>query len=321
LFRFSILYLVLGEKLNLPLYLVPIHSHYFVRWDDKSFIRNIEATNKGEKYSNNYYSTWIEQITRIKWSNKDFDCCRMLVNLSKKELFASLLFSRASGYIKEKEKVRAKKDVEKALRLVSRSGASGFQLLIIAQRCRDKKHYDEALSYCNKAIDRMPDYPRSYYLRGDIYSEDKGNLEKAIPDISKAIKLDPKASSLYQARGRLYNKKNDYDKALRDFDKAIELNPGAFSSHFGRAVILRKKKEYDKSLESINKVIELNPAYPQAYYVKGLIYKETNRLSEAIKDFKKYIELEPGTSRAEKAENYIKELQEELGEQRDKEEK
>lgn len=67
----SLLYLLLGEKINLPLYGVLAPGHFFVRYDDGSKILNIETLRNGEYMSDSWYRERyrIEDTTYYNLSN------------------------------------------------------------------------------------------------------------------------------------------------------------------------------------------------------------------------------------------------------------
>jgi regulator of sirC expression with transglutaminase-like and TPR domain len=51
----SLLYLILGERLNLPLVGVPLPNHFFVRYDSPEYRVNIEATEGGTAFPDSFY--------------------------------------------------------------------------------------------------------------------------------------------------------------------------------------------------------------------------------------------------------------------------
>ena len=60
---------------------------------------------------------------------------------------------------------------------------------------------------------------------GASTTDNKGELDKAIADFSKAIEIDPKSAIAYNNRGWAYEGKKDYDRAIADYSKAIEIDP------------------------------------------------------------------------------------------------
>ena len=56
-------------------------------------------------------------------------------------------------------------------------------------------------------------------------SLEKGEYDKAIVDLTEAIRLDPRNAARYNNRGLAWNKKGDLDKAIADYKEAVRLNP------------------------------------------------------------------------------------------------
>ena len=51
----------------------------------------------------------------------------------------------------------------------------------------------------------------------------KGQLDLAIADFSKALSLDPQLAGAYADRGRAYELKGQRDKAIADYRKSLTL--------------------------------------------------------------------------------------------------
>ena len=55
---------------------------------------------------------------------------------------------------------------------------------------------------------------------------DKGQLDRAIQDLTRAIQLDPSnIECCLELRGQTYARKHQYDKAIQDFTQAINIGP------------------------------------------------------------------------------------------------
>lgn len=100
------LYVILGERLNFPIYPVRSAKHFFVRYIlekvDKKFKQNIETTNGGGFISDKQYKE------DVLISDKAIKNGVYLRTLSKKEYIASLLMINANEYIKQKNTEKAK---------------------------------------------------------------------------------------------------------------------------------------------------------------------------------------------------------------------
>jgi len=66
--------------------------------------------------------------------------------------------------------------------------------------------------------------PVAYYNRGVAYGR-KGEYDRALADLNKAIEINPKYAGAYNNRGKAYGLKGEYDHAIADFSKAIEIDP------------------------------------------------------------------------------------------------
>ena len=89
------LYLVIGQRLDMPIYLVTIGQHSFVRWQEDDYKMNIETTIVSTvartPTEENFFQA--EELTRedIKGSNA-------LENLNKREVVGELLYARCGWY-------------------------------------------------------------------------------------------------------------------------------------------------------------------------------------------------------------------------------
>jgi len=86
-----------------------------------------------------------------------------------------------------------------------------------------KGDLDGAIADCTKAVKLKPDYGDAYCGRGNARG-DKGDLDGAIADFSKAIEVNPRYYRAYCARGCLHYDSHNFTNALVGFRKAIELD-------------------------------------------------------------------------------------------------
>jgi len=66
----SLLYLILGQKLGIPLYGVALPNHFFVRYEQEAVQINIEPTERGVSYPDSFY--WQRFGTSAKTKNPYF---------------------------------------------------------------------------------------------------------------------------------------------------------------------------------------------------------------------------------------------------------
>jgi regulator of sirC expression with transglutaminase-like and TPR domain len=88
-----LIYLVIGERLGMPIHLVAIGKHYFIRWEEPGYRMNIEPTIVDRVSVTPEDSVYleIEGMTREQLKGSD------LRNLTRREVVGNLFFAR-SGY-------------------------------------------------------------------------------------------------------------------------------------------------------------------------------------------------------------------------------
>ncbi len=84
---------------------------------------------------------------------------------------------------------------------------------------------EKALADLSQAIKLAPQNDIAYLFRGTLYYKELGEKEKALADLNQTIKLNPQSDIAYLNRGILYGQLGETEKALTDFGQAIELNP------------------------------------------------------------------------------------------------
>ncbi|MFH1227454.1 MAG: tetratricopeptide repeat protein, partial [Planctomycetota bacterium] len=195
---------------------------------------------------------------------------------------------------------KALDDFEKVLNYDPNSYMGWFAKGVIEDA---QQKYDQAIASYTKAIDVYPDYGEAYGNRGNTYSH-KGDLDKAIEDFTRLIKLDQRSWGGYNNRAIAYMDKaelesrqggNAYrkliDQSIADYDEAIRINPRYIEAYANRGSAYRRKGELDKAMADYNEAIRLNPKYGGAYFNRGNIYMAKNELDKAIADYDEAIRL------------------------------
>lgn len=85
------------------------------------------------------------------------------------------------------------------------------------------------------------------------------DLDQAIADCDRALKLRPHTASYLDSRGLAHLRKGDADKALADFDAALALNPKLALSLYGRSLIEGNKGDKAKADADMAAALALEP--------------------------------------------------------------
>ncbi len=122
----------------------------------------------------------------------------------------------------------------------------------------------------------------------------KGELEKALVDFDRAIRMQPQLADAYNNRGNVWQEKGDLEKALADFNQAIKLNPRHSAAFNNRANIHQTKGHLDEALADYNQSIALEPTKAIAFANRGLTLLQLGQTAQANADFQHALELNPG---------------------------
>ncbi len=171
---------------------------------------------------------------------------------------------------------------------------------------------DKAIEACTKEL-RSGQYDgekevmasRLYY-RGTAYFNKlgKGNYDKAIADLTKAIGLIPDDISAYNTRGSAYLCSGRYDRAIDDFTRLFSLNHmrSAQLPYFeNRGTAYWLKGDYGKALADFTKGITQGEGLGKSdywivrndlnflYEFRGDAYYSTGDFEKAVADYAKVI--------------------------------
>jgi tetratricopeptide (TPR) repeat protein len=154
---------------------------------------------------------------------------------------------------------------------------------------KDFNKLDEAIVDFNLIINRNPENPEYYYLRGECFLIQQ-DYEATINDSSEAIRLAASESRqflFYFSRGNAYFFSGKYEKAILDFTKTIELNPEDTQALLNRGNCYMAIKDLDNALMDYNEALQIRPDYISALRNRSIIYLERNQLKTAIADLEK----------------------------------
>jgi len=155
--------------------------------------------------------------------------------------------------------------------------------------------YDEAIKYCQKAIDLDDAYVGSYLNMGNAYIK-KEEFDRAIEYFEKAVKLDSNYKNAWCDMGLANRLKADYDNALKNIEKAIEIDNNFALAWYRKGNVYKHKGELNKAIESYKKVIDLKPDFSKAWLFMGSIYFVNKEYNKAIELIDKAIELDSEVS-------------------------
>jgi tetratricopeptide (TPR) repeat protein len=117
-------------------------------------------------------------------------------------------------------------------------------------------------------------------------------MDRALPDLDTAIRLDSRTRPAYSARGWIRYRKKEYDRAIADTSEAIRLDPQPLDYDY-RGLAWFAKQEYDKAIADHSEAIRLDPTQFLPYHDRGKAWRAKKAFAEALADFSQAIRLAP----------------------------
>ena len=204
-----------------------------------------------------------------------------------------LASAEVSGWVQASEIVALDQAIDfftKEIRSDPNNGAAHHYRALIWET---QGEHDKAISDLTEAIRINPESAATFVVRGNIFLKHKEDDGKAIADYDEAIRLEPAEFAVaYSNRGLAWSAKGEFDKAIADFTEAIKLGVDAWAyNQRGRA--WGDKGEHDKALADLNRAIRLDPKDAWAYLNRGNVWQAKQEYDKAMADFGEAIRLDP----------------------------
>ena len=113
---------------------------------------------------------------------------------------------------------------------------------------------------------------------------DLKDLEGAIADYSRIIKLNPEAPLALNNRGVAWVDRQQFHHALADFNQALALGSHHWSAHCNRGWLYNQQGHYEQAISDWSAAIELKPTSAIPYFYRGQAYQKQGNLPAALSD-------------------------------------
>lgn len=314
----SLLYLTIAFKLEIPMFGVFVPNHFFVRFNDGTSKINIETTELGKQYSDEYYlqkyigkniskifledldveqtiGLYLSNIGNVYLISNKFGESIEFYNLSLKIIDdAGTFYNRGLANSNKGSYGIAIEDYTKAAE-INPNFTQAFMSRGIA--FAKLELFDKAIKDLTIAINIDTDFAGAYYNRGVVYSK-QSLFNEAIDDFNSAIQIKPDYSEAFYNRGWNYGIKGMLNEAIQDFTSAIEIVPNYQEAYINRGITYNEKGLSDLAMADFTVVIDNDPFNSIAYYNRGVAYGRKGLLIKAILEFTIAIEIDPNYSEA-----------------------
>ncbi len=163
---------------------------------------------------------------------------------------------------------------------------------------KQNTYWKDKISFYKRTLRYSKDSPRIYNNLCKAYI-DIGNTQEAIIFCEKAVEIKPDFYPAYQNLGNAYRHVGDVSASLKSYQKAVEINPNLAVAYNGLGLISSDRGNIKEAALFYKKAIELSPKYADAYFNLGNAYGALGRIEEAINFYKAAIGIDPKSAHVE----------------------
>jgi len=114
----------------------------------------------------------------------------------------------------------------------------------------------------------------------------------------KQIEKYPNSSVLFNILGAISANKNDLNDAIKNYEKSIKINNNYFQAYNNLGIAFHKSKKIDKAIINYKIAIDINQNFAEAYNNLGNAFVDLKNSKESLEYFKKAIKLKPDYAEA-----------------------
>ena len=151
--------------------------------------------------------------------------------------------------------------------------------------------WEKAIPLLEKALAIIPDDEETRMLLAEAYGA-ADQYEKAYLHLEKVLEASPNSARVLRALGILCSRRQNYKRAIGYLERAVELDSGHAQSFYRLGAAYDSKKLYDRAVKSFEKAISLDPRFTKAYQALGFTYESMGDRESAVECFKKALRLE-----------------------------
>src|SRR5262249_10247768 len=118
-----------------------------------------------------------------------------------------------------------------------------------------------------------------------------------LPDLDRAIELDPRMADAYLNRGIVWHQLGRHDEALADYGRALRLDPGEVLAYTNRALIRLDRRDLDGALAHVDEPRRKHPA-AATRVLRAHVARDRGAPEARVRALPEATRLEPANARA-----------------------
>ena len=275
----SLLYLIIGDQLGLPLYGVALPNHFFVRYDSGNDRINIETTELGTSYPDSFY----ENRFGVQFDSKTPFFTH---SLNKKKSLGAYLSNVGMVYHKNARPHKSIFYLKPSTKINPLSIEAHNNL---ANIYGEIKQPELAISQYKKALKANPNSTPTFFNLAQTYTE-LSKTDLAIESLLQVIQIEPSFNQARRQLVKVYLQKKKFISALLHLKKLTTTNANDINAHISMAKIYNRLGNFKLAINVVNPIISRNPDNIQAREILAEIFYNTGDLDHSIAEHRRILE-------------------------------
>gem|GEM_PF-1353476 len=161
----------------------------------------------------------------------------------------------------------------------------------------EKGEVDKAIAELTQTVRLDPKKAEAFQERAVLLFR-QGKVHEAVEDFTQALQLRPESASGYMGRGQANLKLGRFEQAIGDFSEAARLTPWDWQPWYRRGLAHAARREHEQAAADFTEVIRLAPDMPEGYQQRAIAFTQLGQVHRAIGDTSEQIRLTPGSALA-----------------------
>ena len=278
----SLLYLIIGQKLDIPLFGVPLPNHFFVRYDKGKDRINIEATEMGTSFPDSFYGQRY-------LGSSEKDNPYFLKNLNTKQTLGAYFSNIGMVYYQNQK-------IERAifyLKLSTKINPSSIDAQNnIANIYSELKKYSEAIQHYEIALRTSPGNISTLFNLG-LVQQQSDNFNSAIESFLQVVQIDNNFAPAHQQLANLFLKNNRIISSLLHLKILARLQPNSIQNKINIANAFGRLGQHALAIQTLNKIQKKSPGNIKIHAGLAEAFYHISDFPRAIEQYRYLIDQNP----------------------------
>ncbi len=271
----SLLYLILGQKLGLPLHGVALPNHFFIRYEQQGARINIETTERGVSYPDSFY----QQRFGASIENKNH---YFMKNLDGRKTLGAYFSNVGMVYYQNQKPERAVFYLGLSTSINPQSIDAQNNLANIYSELK-KPH--KAIKHYNLALKADPHNTSTLFNLGLVFME-SGKSTKSVNTFLQVVQIKPGFSPAHKMLANLYLQDKRLTSALLHLKLLARIQPENLQNHLNTASTYGRMGQQALALETLKKVRHQFPGAPEIHEGLAEAYYRMKDFQRAIEQYR-----------------------------------